>query len=84
MCKARGVIREGSEIFPIVEEFEVNKREIRCADYCKLLKLTNIKLPIITFIPHRIAEPSKQPNWFSSEVYIYCNQRGKTEIILSS
>ena len=47
MCKrvkASGVIGEGSDSFPIVEEFEAKKREIRCAVYCKLLKLTLLSL----------------------------------------
>ena len=38
--KASGVIGEGSDSFPIVEEFEAKKRGIRCAVYYKLLKLT--------------------------------------------
>ena len=38
--KTIGVIGEGSDSFPIVEEFEAKKREIRCAVYFKLLKLT--------------------------------------------
>ena len=38
--KARDVIGEGSDSFPIVEEFEAKKRGIRCSVYCKLLKLT--------------------------------------------
>ena len=41
MCvKASGVIGEGTDSFPIVEEFEAKKRGIRCAVYFKLLKLT--------------------------------------------
>ena len=38
--KASGVIGEGSDSFPIVEEFEAKKKGIRCAVYSKLLKLT--------------------------------------------
>ena len=38
--KASGVIGEGSNSFPIAKEFEAKKRGIRCAIYCKLLKLT--------------------------------------------
>ena len=40
MWKASGVIGEGSDSFPIVEEIEAKKRGIRCAVYSKLLKLT--------------------------------------------
>ena len=40
MWKASGVIGEGSDSFPIVEEIEAKKRKIRCAVYSKLLKLT--------------------------------------------
>ena len=44
MCvKASGVIGEGSNSFPIVEEFEAKKRGVCCAVCCKLLKLTIIK-----------------------------------------
>ena len=44
MCvKASGVNGEGSDSFPIVEEFEAKKRGIRCAVCCKLLKLTKTK-----------------------------------------
>ena len=43
MCvKVSGVIGEGSDSFPIVEGLEAKKRGIRCAVYCKLLKLTKI------------------------------------------
>ena len=46
MCvKASGVIWEGLNSFPIVEEFEAKRRGIRCAVYFKLLKLTVI-LPL--------------------------------------
>ena len=38
--KASGVIGGGSASFLIVKEFEAKKRGIRCAVYCKLLKLT--------------------------------------------
>ena len=38
--KASGVIGEGSDSFPIVEEFEAKKSGIPCAVYCKILKLT--------------------------------------------
>ena len=41
MWKASGVIGEGSDSFPIVEEIEAKKRGIRSAVYSKLLKLTN-------------------------------------------
>ena len=45
MCvKASGVIGEGSDSFPIVEEIEAKKRGIRCAVYIKLLKLTAITM----------------------------------------
>ena len=40
MWKVSGVIGEGSDNFPIVEEIEAKKRGIRCAVYSKLLKLT--------------------------------------------
>ena len=40
--KASGVIGEGSDSFPIVEEFEAKKRGICCGVYFKLLKLTMI------------------------------------------
>ena len=40
MWKASGVIGEGSDSFPIVEEIEAKKRGIRCAVYSKPLKLT--------------------------------------------
>ena len=42
MWKASGVIGEGSDSFPIVEEIEAKKRGIRCAVCSKLLKLTTI------------------------------------------
>ena len=41
MWKASGVIGEGSDSFPIVEEIEAKKRGIRCAVHSKLLKLTD-------------------------------------------
>ena len=44
--KASGVIVEGSDSFPIVEEVEAKKRGMRCAVYYKLLKLT---VPTIYF-----------------------------------
>ena len=40
MWKASGVIGEGSDSFPIVEEIEAKKRGINCAIDSKLLKLT--------------------------------------------
>ena len=40
--EASGVIWEGSDSFPIVEEIEAKKRGIRCAVYSKLLKLTRM------------------------------------------
>ena len=46
--KASGVIGEGSDSFPIVEEFEVKKRRICCAVYCKLLKLTDSLLECLS------------------------------------
>ena len=36
MWKASGMIGEGSDSFPIVEEIEAKKRGIRCAVYSKL------------------------------------------------
>ena len=40
MWKASGVIGEGLDSFPIVEEIEAKKRGIHCAVDSKLLKLT--------------------------------------------
>ena len=42
LVEASGVIGEGSDSFPIVEEIEAKKRGIRCAFYSKLLKLIRI------------------------------------------
>ena len=43
MCvKASGVIGESSDSFPVVKEFEEQKRGIRCAVYYKLFKITSL------------------------------------------
>ena len=49
--KASGVIEEGSDSFPIVEEIEAKKRGFRCAVYIKLLKLTPIQKSFLSHDP---------------------------------
>ena len=50
MWKASGVIEEGSDSFPIVEEIDAKKRGICCAVYSKPLKLTLKGIPKSFFL----------------------------------
>ena len=51
--KASGVIGEGSNSFPILEEFEAKKKGIRCAVYCKPLKLTGKQINVQQELLHK-------------------------------
>ena len=71
MWKASGVIGEGLDSFPIVEEIEAKKRGIRCVVYSKLLKLT-----VCTSCFWSLTSPYDQPTflvWSCAVVAFVCN-----------
>ena len=70
--KASGVIGEGSDSFPIVEEIEAKKRGIRCVVCIKLLKLTNsvrlVKSELINHTTKKFADISKEAQKMSDDL----------------